>query len=294
MRSLTGDRRPVVGVVHPGAMGAAIASVLRGQGTTVLWASEGRSRESRTRAVEAGLVDVGSLEALVDLCGVVLSICPPAAAEATAQAVTGWGFDGLYIDANAVSPLTAGLIAATVASGGGTYVDGGIIGPPPEHGGAPTRLYLSGSQASRAATLFGPGPIRTEVLDGTGGSASALKMVFAAWSKCSQALLLAVRATARATGVEEALLDVWEDAMPEVAQRCERSAGITDRAWRWAGEMKEISETFNHAGLPGGFHLAAADVFARLEGFKVREPGSIDAVVTAVGTRPPAPVGHAP
>jgi len=40
------------------------------------------------------------------------------------------------------------------------------------------------------------------------------------------------------------------------------------KAWRWIGEMEEIAASFQAAGLPGGFHLAAAELYRRLEGFK--------------------------
>jgi hypothetical protein len=38
--------------------------------------------------------------------------------------------------------------------------------------------------------------------------------------------------------------------------------------WRYVGEMEEIAETFRAAGLPGGFHLAAAEICQRLTSFK--------------------------
>ena len=49
-----------IGVLHPGEMGAAVAAVLRGQGRRVVWASPGRSVETRERAEAAGLDDVGT------------------------------------------------------------------------------------------------------------------------------------------------------------------------------------------------------------------------------------------
>ena len=44
-----------VGLLHPGAMGAAVGKLLTAGGRTVLWASEGRSAASATRAEQAGL-----------------------------------------------------------------------------------------------------------------------------------------------------------------------------------------------------------------------------------------------
>ena len=71
------------GFLHPGAMGASLAAACRG---VRLWCSDGRSDASRARALAAGLEDLGSLEALVHRCDVVISVCPPAEAVSVADA----------------------------------------------------------------------------------------------------------------------------------------------------------------------------------------------------------------
>jgi hypothetical protein len=43
---------------------------------------------------------------------------------------------------------------------------------------------------------------------------------------------------------------------------------VTAKAWRFAGEMAEISATFREAGLPGEFHAAAEMIYQRIAGFK--------------------------
>jgi transposase-like protein len=94
------------------------------------------------------------------------------------------------------------------------------------------------------------------------GDASALKMVYAAWSKGTAALLLAIRDVARAHGVEDALLAEWRESLPELLERlpqAERSAAA--KGWRWIGELEEIADTFAAAGQPEGFHRAAAEVY---------------------------------
>ena len=45
-------------------------------------------------------------------------------------------------------------------------------------------------------------------------------------------------------------------------------ARVTAKAWRFEGEMKEIASTFGEAGLPEGFHLAAAEIYHRMANFK--------------------------
>jgi 3-hydroxyisobutyrate dehydrogenase-like beta-hydroxyacid dehydrogenase len=245
----------VVGLLHPGEMGSAVGAVLRSRGHEVLWASEGRSDDTARRAAEAALEDAGSVAELARRSDVILSICPPHAALDVAGSVA--GFDGIYVDANAISPETSREVAARVPR----YVDGGIIGGPPREPGD-TRLYLSGEDAPRVAELFEGSALEPVVLSGPVGTASAMKMVYAAWSKGSAALLLAVRATAHAEGVEGALAEEWARSIPGLEERWQRAVrSANKKGWRWVGEMEEIAATFAAAGQPDGFHRAAAEVF---------------------------------
>jgi 3-hydroxyisobutyrate dehydrogenase-like beta-hydroxyacid dehydrogenase len=243
-----------VGLLHPGEMGTAVGAALVAGGHEVLWASDGRSAETAGRAEAAGFRDAGTVEAMD--ADVLLSICPPHAAVDVARSAA--GFAGIYVDANAVSPATARSIAAFMPS----FVDGGIIGPPPRAAGD-TRLYLSGP-AGEVAGLFERTIVDARVISTEPGAASALKMVYAAWSKGTAALLLAILEVARAEGVEEDLRAEWRDSLPELLDREPRAlrSGET-KGWRWAGEMEEIASTFGAAGQPPGFHAAAAEVFRR-------------------------------
>src|SRR6266566_2719403 len=195
-----------VGLLHPGEMGAAVGAVLRGQGRRVVWASDGRSAETRGRAGEAGLEDAGSLEELVRQSEVILSVCPPHAAREVARSVA--GFEGVFVDANAVAPATARELSEAVTSGGGEFVDGGIVGPPPRSAGT-TRLYLSGSAAAGVDDLFAGSAVDARVVSDEVGAASAVKMAYAAWTKGTAALLIAIRELARAEQVEPVLLEEW-------------------------------------------------------------------------------------
>lgn len=258
----------VIGVLHPGEMGAAVGAAARLNGARVVWASAGRGAATRARATAAGLEDVGSLERLVAESTLILSICPPAAAIDVAREVAALGFRGVYVDGNAVAPDTTVAVGDIVAGGGAAFVDGGIIGPPPHHAGT-TRLYLSGLGAADVAARFTQGPLTAIALDNRIGAASALKMAYAGWNKGSQALLLAIRALAAREGVDEALVREWGLSMPDLARRSEQAvAGNTKKAWRFVGEMREIASTFASAGLPEGFHEAAAEIFDRMAHWK--------------------------
>jgi 3-hydroxyisobutyrate dehydrogenase-like beta-hydroxyacid dehydrogenase len=264
-----------LGILHPGAMGASIAGAARSAGAQVLWASIGRSEASARRAADTGLEDAGDLPTLLERSDVVVSVCPPGAALTLAEEVASHRFSGLYLDANAVSPASASRIAAAAIRGGGRAVDGSVIGPP-VRGPGTTRLYLSGTAADEAAALFAGSELDTTTLDGRIGSASALKMVYAGWTKGSGALLLAVRALARAEGVEDALLAEWTDSIPELPERSARTAErAAPKAWRFVGEMEQIADSFAAAGLPDGFHRAAAALYRTLVDF--RDAAVVDA-----------------
>ena len=251
----------VIGLLHPGEMGAAVGRCLTGAGHQVLWASDGRGPESAARARGAGLEDVGTAAEMADRAEVILSILPPHAALDMAWAVQ--GFSGIFADANAIAPATAREIARMISDGGGSYVDGGIIGPPPVTAGS-TRLYLSGPRAAEVRELFEATPLAARVVSGSTTAASAVKMAYAAWTKGSGALLLTARALARAEGVEQTLLDEWALSQPALAGRSAGSAqAASAKGWRWVTEMEEIAASMAAAGLPDGFHQAAAEVFRR-------------------------------
>jgi 3-hydroxyisobutyrate dehydrogenase-like beta-hydroxyacid dehydrogenase len=245
----------VVGLVHPGEMGSAVGAQLRGRGIPVLWASAGRSDETARRAAEAGLEDVGTVDELARRSALILSICPPHAALDVARSVAGFG--GIFVDANAVAPATAREIASSVAR----CVDGGIVGPPPRPP-ATTHLYVSGPEAVAVAELFDGTAVDARVVSDEVGAASAVKVAYAAWTKGTAAMLLAIQELARAEGIEPVLLAEWEESLPDLpdrAQRARRSAEA--KGWRWIAEMEEIASAFAAHGLPSGFHLASAEVY---------------------------------
>jgi 3-hydroxyisobutyrate dehydrogenase-like beta-hydroxyacid dehydrogenase len=246
----------VVGLLHPGDMGSALGAVLLENRHEVLWASEGRSAETAARA--APFADFGTPRKVARAAEVVISVCPPHAAREVAASVD--GFKGIYVDANAVSPATARDIGG---------IDGGIVGPPPRDG-ATTRLYLSGPRAEEVARLFAGTAVDPRVLGGEVGTASAMKMAFAGWSKGTAALLLTIVRLAEEHGVQEPLFAEWRAWHPEVLDDLERSRRSAPRkGWRWVAEMEEIADTLAAAGLPDGFHRAAAEVFREFD-----RPGS--------------------
>jgi 3-hydroxyisobutyrate dehydrogenase-like beta-hydroxyacid dehydrogenase len=257
-----------IGILHPGEMGISIAASAINNEHQVHWLSVNRSEKTRSRAKKHGLLETRSLATMCKDCEVILSVCPPHAAEEVSVSVMSEGYAGLYLDANAISPARARKIGQIIQGAGGTFVDGGIIGGPAWEPKS-TWLYLSGEKAEAIVSIFSSGPLETKVIGNEFGQASALKMCYAAYSKGTTALLSAILAAAESNGVRDELYQQWEldeDGLSEQVNR--RTRRVTAKAWRFEGEMLEIAKTFEEAGLPGGFHDAAGEIYHRMAGFK--------------------------
>jgi 3-hydroxyisobutyrate dehydrogenase-like beta-hydroxyacid dehydrogenase len=266
-----------IGILHPGQMGVTIAAAAN---VSAVWAGNGRSPASVDRAASAGMTDAGDVATLCEQSDVVVSICPPAAAIEVANEVAACGFDGIYVDANAISPMTSMAIGAKFSR----YVDGGVIGPPALSPGT-TRLYLAGPDAADLVELWAGGPLDVRAISDSAetGAASALKMAYAGWTKGQSALLLAINALAEASGVREVLREEWDISQPGLGERSERVApAVSRKAWRFAGEMAEIADTMSEVGLPPEFHRGAENLYERLAGFKDGPEPTLDDVLAAL------------
>jgi 3-hydroxyisobutyrate dehydrogenase-like beta-hydroxyacid dehydrogenase len=247
----------VIGLLHPGRMGAAVGRELAGAGARVLWCPDGRSEGTARRAREAGLEAAGLAE-LTARSDLIISLCPPAAAEEVGRSVA--GFDGVFVEANAISPARTRAIAGLF----GAALDGCVIGPPPSRPGD-TRLYLSGEsrRVADVAALFAGTAFEAVPVDGEVGRASALKMAYGSYNKAASALAAVSLALADRHGVGEELLEEARRLTVAHLARPESLPSAAARAWRWAPEMEEAAATFRDAGLPGDLAQAAAAVFER-------------------------------
>src|SRR5437588_11147699 len=147
--------KPLLAVIAPGMMGAAVGKRLVDNGLKVLTSLKGRSAETSARAKTAGMVSASDEE--IAAADFILSILPPGDAVALAQrfapALTASNSKPVFVDCNAVSPKTVERIAAAIAPTGSPFVDAGIIGQPPKPGDAGPRFYASGPEAPRFARL---------------------------------------------------------------------------------------------------------------------------------------------
>lgn len=259
----------VIGVLHPGMMGAAVGAQLVAGGHRVSWCPAGRSERTAARAKDAGLHAAGSLGELLAGSDIVFSICPPANASDIAEQVAAHRYAGLFVEANAINPARMASIATRLREGGATVVDGSIIGPPPG-GRATARVYLSGPGAAVATVtgLLTGSAAEPKALDERIGSASALKMAYGSFQKASRALAAVSHALADDFGVTEQLaVEAARLGGNALARRAD-FADVAARAWRWAPEMDEVAESLRAAGLPNALATGAANVFRRWDSDK--------------------------
>ncbi|MFJ2565797.1 DUF1932 domain-containing protein [Streptomyces sp. NPDC087568] len=255
--------QPTVGILHPGSMGAAIAACAANNAAAVLWCETGRSTASAERATQFGLTPVATLSELLDRSDIVISLCPPAAAENLARDVARRRFGGVYVEANAISPTRAQRIAALLEPDA-TVVDGGVVGSPPVGGKTPT-LYLSGpaDATEHIEALFAGTTVRTAVLGTEIGKASALKLSYASFQKTSRVLVALAVGMAREHGVDQELIKVASRRTDSYLSEPQYVAKAAARAWRWGRELEEAADTLAAAGLPPEMLRAAASTLAR-------------------------------
>jgi 3-hydroxyisobutyrate dehydrogenase-like beta-hydroxyacid dehydrogenase len=269
-----------VGIVSPGAMGSAVGRALAAGGASVVTTLEGRS--ARTRSLADGIEQLPSLDDVVAVCQIVLSIVPPGAALEAAGAVAETagrtGGRPLVADLNAIAPTTMEEVAGCLAAAGLSAVDGSISGPPPRATGT-TVVYLSGSRADELASLAGPG-LELRTVGERIGMASAIKMSTASVYKGQNALVAQALRAARANGVlEPVLADLGRNYPDLVADAPRMLQSIAAKSGRYVAEMHEIAATQEQAGLTPDLFTALASVYLQLSHTEAarRSPEQVDA-----------------
>ena len=248
-----------VAVMAQGTMGAGVGKRLNERGATVRTLLSGRSEASAGRAKAAGMKPAADERELLSGADFFLSILPPdqavGLAERLAPALQSLPVKPVYVDCNAISPQTAARVAAIVEPTGAAFVDGGIIGGPPREGYSPA-IYASGPQAERSRPIAEYG-IDWRIIEGPIGAASGLKMSYAGITKGTTAIAAAMLLGAARFGCAEALIAELSSSQPEMLKRMQRGIpGMYDKAYRWVGEMEEISD-FLDANAPSSDMYAA-------------------------------------
>jgi 3-hydroxyisobutyrate dehydrogenase-like beta-hydroxyacid dehydrogenase len=208
-----------------------------------------------------------------------LSIVPPgdalSLAERFAPALKASNAKPIYVDCNAINPATVGRVAAVIAPTGCSFVDCGIIGPPPPRlspsqlaGGEVTvagpRFYASRPAAAKFANLRQYG-LDIRVLEGPPNAASALKMSYAGITKGTQAVGAAMMLAAMRAGSADALYE--ELALSQNAalkQFKQQLPMMPAKAYRWVAEMEEIAGFVGDGSPAHELYEAAARFYARM------------------------------
>jgi len=234
-----------IGVIAMGEMGSATARRLRERGATVVTSLAGRSAASAARAEKAGAIPVSTDDEFVAQSDFILSIVPPgdavALAERLAPAIKRAGRKTVYVDCNAISPQTAEEIGDVLKGSGCTYVDAGIVGPPPS---ATTRtiFYASGPGAKDFARLGDYG-LTVRVMEGPNGAASAMKLSYAGITKGCTAICSAMMLGSTRGGTADALLQELSESQPMLLNWMRGFVSrMPPKAYRWVAEMEEIAQ----------------------------------------------------
>jgi len=276
---------PIVAIIAPGNMGAAVARRLHEHKVTVLTALAGRSEASIQRARDAGMAAADD-RALAE-ADFLLSIVPPGEALALAGrlavVLTAANKKPIYVECNAVNPQTMNRIAEVIAATGCPFVGAAIIGPPPKPGTANTKFYASGPAALAFAKLNDHG-LDVRVLAGALTAASALKMSYAGITKGFTALGAAMILAATRGGSAEALKAELAESQPALLGYLSRQVpSMYGKAYRWVAELEEISSFVGEARDEHAMLSAAARFYERIaadvEGEK-QETGELDEFLT--------------
>jgi putative dehydrogenase len=255
-----------VAVIAPGAMGSAVAKRLTSNGVQVRTLLTGRSPATVARALAAGMIDATPNQ--IAEADFILSIIPPgealALAESLAPAMRAATRKPTYVDCNAVSPATVLRIERVVRETGASFVDGGIIGPPPEPDSSRTRIYLSGPDAGMVAVLERYG-LSMPVQPGPVGESSAMKMSYAGITKGFTALGAAMMLAATRAGTADSLIAEMKVSQPALLKWLTgQMPRMHGKAYRWVAEMEEIAAFIGPEHTGDGLYQSAARLYERI------------------------------
>ena len=270
-----------IAILSPGDMGHGVGKALGEHGYDVITCLSGRSQRTRGLAAAGGFRDVPSLEEMTSQADLIMSILVPAeavgVARLVADAMRAAGTARPFADCNAVSPRSASVVESIIGDAGGDYIDGGIIGGSPARGAAP-RIYTSGPRADLMDELDGKGII-VKNLGPQIGRASGIKMCYASMTKGTNALRVAMLTAADSLGLYDELIDELAFSQSAALSAMESGIpGLPANSGRWIGEMEEIAETFEAAGVTPRFHQGAAEIYRLLDStsFAEESPETID------------------
>jgi 3-hydroxyisobutyrate dehydrogenase-like beta-hydroxyacid dehydrogenase len=156
-----------------------------------------------------------------------------------------------FLDFNSASPGAKQRAAALIDGNGGRYVEGAVMtSVPPYRIKVP--LLLGGAGAETLAPLLLQLGFSAKVASHQLGIASAVKMCRSVMIKGMEAMVIEAFTTARAYGVEDAVLASLRETFPGVdweKQGAYFFQRVIEHGRRRSEEVREVAETVREAGL---------------------------------------------
>ena len=246
-----------VGLVGYGEVGRILAEDLRAQGVAVCafdlkLGDVALATPLRAHAVAHGVAMMPSPAALAEASDFIISAVTASQTEAVAAAAAPALQPGTWLlDFNSASPGAKQRAAAAVVGAGGRYVEGAVmtsIGPYRIR----VPLLLGGPDAAELAPLLRQLGFDAKVASAQLGVASATKMCRSVMIKGLEAMVIESFTTARAHGVEDAVLASLAETFPGIDWE-QQGAYFFQRAIehgrRRSEEVLEVAATVREAGL---------------------------------------------
>jgi 3-hydroxyisobutyrate dehydrogenase-like beta-hydroxyacid dehydrogenase len=246
-----------IGLVGYGEVGRILGEDLRQRGVRNIVAhdvKQGTAQDAalREHAERCGIALAGSHEELAAKADFIVSAVTASQAVAAARACApGLRKGAWFLDFNSASPRAKLDAAALIDGAGGRYVEGAVMTslPLPR---IRVPLLLGGAHAAVLQPLLATLGFAASVTADQLGVASATKMCRSVVIKGLEALVIESLTTARAYGVEDAVLASLKETFPGLDWEQQAAfffQRVIQHGRRRAEEMREVAQTVREAGL---------------------------------------------
>jgi 3-hydroxyisobutyrate dehydrogenase-like beta-hydroxyacid dehydrogenase len=252
----TNPKRWNIGLVGYGEVGRILAEDLRKQDVKVtaydLKLGNSQAAGLRDHAVAHGVGLAASHADLAEKADFIVSAVTASQAVPVAQACApAIKPSAFFLDFNSSSPGAKARAAALIDGNRGRYVEGAVMTSiPPYRIKVP--LLLGGAGAGELAPLLGELGFDAKVASEKLGVASAVKMCRSVMIKGMEAMVIESFTTARAYGVEDAVLASLTETFPSInweKQGAYFFQRVIEHGRRRSEEVREVAETVREAGL---------------------------------------------
>jgi len=245
-----------VGLVGYGEVGRILAEDLRAQGVAVsaydLKLGGASGAPMAEHAAARGVALAESHAELAARADFIISAVTASQTVPVAQACAPSLRPGAwFLDFNSASPGAKQRAAGFIDAAGGCYVEGAVMTSiPPYRIKVP--LLLGGARAAGLAPLLGALGFNARVVSDKLGVASATKMCRSVMIKGLEAMVIECFTTARAYGVEDAVLESLQETFPGIdweKQGAYFFQRVIEHGRRRSEEVREVAETVREIGL---------------------------------------------